>query len=209
MFSVTRDQTIALAGLYQALALTLQVARRGDMTHSCLPATLESVLKIDADHYLDVYGTTQNLTLGLRTLSENVIERNDADTLVRTRHAVDLMLLEGKLHEDAQATRALGDDIRCIATVYDARNTSIHELSQDLGRMYQAHISPLGPKVIIQGNPDYLNLDEYASMIRALLLAAIRAIALWRHAQGKRWSLLTGRPSILKNIEALKKEGLH
>ena len=209
MFSVTRDQTIALAGLYQALALTQQVARDGNMTHSCLPATLESVLKIDTDRYLDVYGVTQNLTLGMQALSENVLNRNSKDTIERARHAVSLMFLESKLHEDAQATHALGDEIRCIATLYDAQHTPIGELTQDLGRMYQAHISPLGPKVIIQGNPSYLNLDEYAGMIRALLLAAIRAIALWRHAQGNRLSLVTGRASILKNIRALQKEGLH
>ena len=209
MLAVTRDQTIALAGLYQALALTQQVARNGDMTNSCLPATLESILKIDSDHYLEVYGTTQNLTLGLRMLHENVESRHDPDAIERTRHAVSLMYLESRLHADTQAAGALGDDIRRIATLYDSQNTPVTELAQDLGKMYQAHISPLGPKVIIKGNPSYLNLDEYAGMIRALLLAAIRAIALWRHAQGKRWALLIARASILTNTEALQKEGLH
>lgn len=209
MFTVTRDQTIALAGLYQALALTQSVARDGNMTDSCLPATLESVLKIDAQDYLDVYGMAQNLRLGLRMLSETAVNRNDASTIERTRHAVSLMHLESQLNADAKATRALGDDIRAIATLYDAQNTPVQELAQDLGRMYQAHISPLGPKVIIKGNPSLLKTDEYASMIRALLLAAIRAIALWRHAQGKRLSLLLGKASMFKHIETLKKEGLH
>ena len=209
MISVTRDQTIALAGLYQALSLTQQVARNGDMTNSCLPATLESILKIDSDHYLEVYGATQSLTLGLRMLHETVENRHDPDAIERTRHAVSLMYLESRLHADTQAAGALGDDIRRIATLYDSQTTPVTELAQDLGRMYQEHISPLGPKVIIKGNPSYLNLDEYAGMIRALLLAAIRAIALWRHAQGKRWSLLIARASILKNIEALQKEVLH
>lgn len=209
MFTVTRDQTIALAGLYQALALTQSVARDGNMTDSCLPATLESVLKLEPQDYLDVYGMAQNLRLGLRMLSETVVNRNDASTIERTRHAVDLMYLESQLQADTKATRALGDDIRAIAMLYDAQNTPIQELAQDLGRMYQAHISPLGPKVIVKGNPSFLGTDEYASMIRALLLAAIRAIALWRQAEGKRWSLLLGRASMLRHTEVLKKEGLH
>lgn len=209
MFTVTRDQTIALAGLYQALALTQSVARDGDMSDSCLPATLESVLKIDTQDYLDVYGMAQNLRLGLRMLSETAVNRNDASTIERTRHAVSLMHLESQLQADTKATSALGDDIRAIATLYDAQNTPVQELARDLGRMYQAHISPLGPKVIVKGNPDFLSADEYASMIRALLLAAIRAIALWRHAQGKRWSLLLGRASMLKHIKTLRKAGLH
>ena len=156
MFTVTRDQTIALAGLYQALALTQSVARDGNMTDSCLPATLESVLKLEPQDYLDVYGLAQNLRLGLRMLSETSVNRNDASTIERTRHAVSLMHLESQLNADAKATRALGDDIRAIATLYDAQNTPVQELAQDLGRMYQAHISPLGPKVIIKGNPSFL-----------------------------------------------------
>ena len=207
MFTVTLDQTIALAGLYQALALTQQIARDGDTTSSCLPATLESILKIDADSFVDAYGMTKNLTLGLHTLSETMENRHDPDVIERTRHAVSLMYLESRLYADTQVTRSLGDDIRCIASLYDSECTPIPELAQDLGRMYQTHISPLGPKVIIEGNPSYLKIEHYASMIRALLLAGIRAIVLWRQAQGNRWSLLVGRGSILRNIDALNKGG--
>ncbi|MCY4420032.1 MAG: DUF489 family protein, partial [Gammaproteobacteria bacterium] len=154
-------------------------------------------------------GKHKTCSLVWRVLKEMAEARHARDATERPRHAVSLMYLESRLHADTQAAGALGDDIRRIATLYDSQNTPVTELAQDLGKMYQVHISPLGPKVIIKGNPSYLNLDEYAGMIRALLLAAIRAIALWRHAQGKRWSLLIARASILKNIEALQKEGLH
>ena len=204
MFEVTINQTIALAGLYQALALIQQVAWQGDSTHSCLPASLESILKIDTDDFMDVYGVTGNLQLGLHALQETLEKRRDPHVIERTRHAVSLMYLESKLQTSAQAVTLLRDDIRRITALHTSRDEPITELAQDLGRLYQAHISPLGPKIIIEGNPGYLKMEQCAGMVRALLLAGIRAIVLWHQAQGKRWALLFGRASILRNIAALK-----
>ena len=45
MFNVTTDQTIALAGLYQALALVQQLAWQGSSDDPCLAPSLASVLK--------------------------------------------------------------------------------------------------------------------------------------------------------------------
>ncbi len=204
MFKVTINQTIALAGLYQALTLIQQVAWQGNSTHSCLPASLESILKIDMDDFMDAYGVTDNLQLGLHSLQETLEKRRDPQVIKRTRHAVSLMYLESKLQTSPQAVASLRDDIQRITALHASRDTPITELAQDLGRLYQTHISPLGPRIIIEGNPGYLRMEQYAGMIRALLLAGIRAIVLWRQAHGKRWALLFGQASILRNITILK-----
>ena len=204
MFEVTINQTIALAGLYQALALIQQVAWQGDSTHSCLPASLASVLKIDTDDFMDVYGVPRDLQLGLQALQETLQKRHDPLVIERTRHAVSLMYLEGRLQVSSQAATELGNDIQHLAALHATRDDSVAELAQDLARLYQAHISPMGPKIIIEGDPSHLKTEHCASMIRALLLAGIRAVVLWRQARGKRWALLLGRSSILRNIATLK-----
>ncbi len=204
MFKITTNQTIALAGLYQSLALVQQIAWQGDATHSCLIPTIESILKLNIDDFTDAYGSINNLKLGLHALKETLEKRNDQRVIERTRYAINLMYLENKLHENTRIMSALGSQIERINLQYESVEESLTDIAQDLGSLYREHISPLGPKIIVEGSPSYLKMEQHASMIRALLLAGIRAIVLWRQAQGKRWALLFGRYSILKNITALE-----
>lgn len=204
MFKITTNQTIALAGLYQSLGLVQQVAWYGDDTHSCLIPTIESILKIDTENYIDAYGSTNNLSLGFRSLKETLEKRSEQRVIERTHYAINLMYLENKLQTNPRTMSSIGGEIERIKMQNNTVEDSLEEYTQELSRLYREYISPLGPKIIIQGNPAYLKVDQYASLIRTLLLAGIRAIVLWRQAQGKRWSLLLGRNSILKNITALE-----
>jgi len=204
MFTITTNQTIALAGLYQSLALVQDIAWHGDDTHSCLLPTIESILKIDTENYVDAYGSISNLSLGFRSLKETLEKRNEKRVIERTHYAISLMYLENKLQTKPRSMSSLGGEIERIKTQNNGIKESLGVYPQELSRLYREHISPLGPKIIVQGNPAYLKVDQHASLIRALLLAGIRAIVLWRQAQGKRWALLLGRSSILKNITALE-----
>lgn len=205
MFKITTNQTIALAGLYQSLALLQQVAWQGESTHSCLAPTLESILKVDIDNFVDAYGSISNLYLGLNALKETLEKRHDQRVIERTRYAINLMYLENKLQTNSRTMSSLASQIERINTLYTFDDDeSLSEIARDLGELYRDYISPLGPKIIVEGSPTYLKMEQHANMIRALLLAGLRAIVLWRQAQGKRWTLLFGRNSILKNITALE-----
>lgn len=204
MFKITPDQTIALAGLYQSLALVQQLAWHGDSTHSCLIPTIESILKLDVDSYIEIYGSINNISLGLRSLKEILEKRSEQRIIERTHYAINLMYLENKLQADSRSMSSLGGEIERIKIQKTFAEETLPEYATELSRLYREYISPLGPKVIIQGDPKYLKVDQNACLIRALLLAGIRAMVLWRQAQGKRWSLLLGRNSILKNITALE-----
>ena len=206
MFSVTKDQTIALAGLYQSLALVQNIAWDGDSSHSCMLPTIESVLKLDIGQFIDAYGSIDNLQLGLQTLRDALQKRNETRAIERTRYAINLMYLSSKLDENPKATTSLGSNIERINNQYSSSAGSLDDIMKDLGEVYREHISPLGPKIIIEGDPVYLRTGDNAAKIRALLLAGIRAIVLWKQANGKRWTLLLARPSLLKNIAALQDE---
>lgn len=207
MFNVTTDQTIALAGLYQALALVQQLAWQGSSSDPCLAPSLASVLKIDTEKFIDTYELPHNLQLGLQTLRETLENRKDPRSIERNRHAISLIYLESRLQTDAQTVTALRNDIEHVTALHASRDESLTALAHDLARLYQTHISPLGPKIIIEGDPEYLKLENCADMIRALLLAGIRAVVLWRQARGKRLALLFGRSSILSNIAILRQDG--
>ncbi len=200
MFTVTKDQTLALIGLYQSLALVQNIAWEGNSQHSCMVPTVESILKLNPDQFIEVYGSTENLRLGIQTLKTALQNKSEKHAVERTRYAINLMYLASKLEENKQAFSSLGSQIERISNQYESVADSFEDITQDLGGLYREHVSPLGPKVIIEGDPVYLKMDQNASKIRALLLAGIRSIILWKQANGKRWTLLLGRRSLLDNI---------
>ena len=204
MFTISKDQTIALAGLYQSLALVQNIAWEGDANHSCMVPTIESILKLDSDQYIDVYGSTNNLQLGIQTLKTALQNKSEKHALERTRYAINLMYLASKFAVNPNAVSSLSNQLERISNQYDSVAESLDEITQELGGLYREHISPLGPKVIIEGDPVYLKMGQNASIIRALLLAGLRAVILWKQANGKRWTLLLGRKSLLNNILALE-----
>ena len=204
VFTISKDQTIALAGLYQSLALVQNIAWEGNTNHSCMVPTIESILKLDANEYIDVYGSIENLQLGIQTLKTALQNKSEKHAVERTRYAINLMYLASKFAVNPKAVSSLGSQIERISNQYDSIDDSFDDITEDLGRLYREHISPLGPKVIIEGDPEYLKMGQNASKIRALLLAGIRAVVLWKQADGKRWTLLLGRKSLMANILALE-----
>jgi len=204
VFNISKDQTIALTGLYQSLALVQNIAWEGNTDHSCMIPTIESILKINPDQFIEVYGSANNLQLGIQTLKSALQNKSEKHAVERTRYAINLMYLASKFAVNPNAVSSLGNQIERISNQYESVAESFDEITQDLGELYREHISPLGPKVIIEGDPVYLKTGQNASKIRALLLAGIRAIVLWKQAGGQRWTLLLGRKSLMDNILALE-----
>jgi high frequency lysogenization protein len=62
-----------------------------------------------------------------------------------------------------------------------------------LGELYSRELSPIGPRVLVQGNPVYLGQPELVGEVRATLLAAVRAAVLWRQVGGSYWDFLLQR----------------
>ena len=56
--------------------------------------------------------------------------------------------------------------------------------------IYTQTISTLKPRVLIQGDPECLQIPQNVNRIRSLLLAGIRAAMLWYQMGGSRWRLL-------------------
>jgi len=69
--------------------------------------------------------------------------------------------------------------------------------------LYAAQISPLGPKVLVQGNPVYLAQPQVVSEVRATLLAALRAAVLWRQVGGSYWDFLFSRRKMVEAAREL------
>jgi high frequency lysogenization protein len=62
-----------------------------------------------------------------------------------------------------------------------------------LAELYASTLSRLQPRIMVEGNPAFLQQSAQVDRIRALLMAAVRAAVLWRQLGGNQWSLMFRR----------------
>ncbi len=74
-----------------------------------------------------------------------------------------------------------------------------------LAEIYTSTVSTLTPRIMVQGEPGILQATESRDMIRALLLAGMRAAVLWRQCGGSRIRLIFKRKAMLAHTNALLK----
>jgi high frequency lysogenization protein len=185
-------RVIALAGLFQALALVRAIAQRGSCDVTIARHSLASVLRIDADSPAAVYAGADNVRLGLETLVSQLDIAGKRD-LALTRMAVQVLRLERTLmrhHKTLAALRGGIDGMRALIPQIEAGNV---DPSGRLAELYAQTLSRLQPRIMVEGNPAFLQQSAQVDRIRALLMAAVRAAVLWRQLGGNQWSLIFRR----------------
>lgn len=200
------ERTLALAGLFQAAQLVQHVARRGQAADSDIETSLGSLFHIDAPTTDAIFGGTQRLATGLRTLTTRLGSRGSTEDLEVTRYVIALLHLERKLIRHGTMLETLRIGIERIGNQADYFSVSHSNVVAALGELYQATISTLQPRVMVAGEPSYLADAARANLIRALLLSGIRAAVLWRQLGGSRLQLLIGRARVLETAQELLKQ---
>ena len=191
------DQTLALAGVFQAATLVSQVAHQGRCADSSLETSLRSLFVTNPDSTLEVYGDQlMNLREGLDALAKilsNQTRQQDMDIL---RYSLNLIQLESSLNRKRDMLEVIGERID------QARHTAHHfgyvhgNLIRNLASVYQDTISTFRLRIQVTGDPAILQREENAARVRALLLAGIRSAVLWRQTGGRRWQLLIRRRKV-------------
>lgn len=195
-----RSRVLALAGMLQALKLVRQIADTGHADATSERNILDSVFRIDAASAEEVYGNALSLRGGLMLLRDYFTDRSGDQALPKLGMSV-LQIERRFVADDALAQEVL-DGIRTLEAMAD-RQGSIHpDVISGLGQLYADTISHLRPKVIVQGNPHYLQQPEVVAEIRALLLAALRSAVLWRQMGGTLWDFPLRKRAMIAAIEA-------
>ena len=185
------ERVIALAGLFQAVSLVRAIAVRGGVDRFAIQPSLDSIFKIDADSPVDVFGGLGNLRQGLETLVAQLDD--DKRDLITTRLAISVMRGEGKLSLRSSMFSKLRAGIETIARQAQGIDVTNSLVTARLAQLYVETISTLQPRIVVEGNPQFLRQDAQVALIRSLLLAAIRAAVLWRQLGGSQWRLLFRR----------------
>jgi high frequency lysogenization protein len=196
-----QDRVIALAGLHQAAHCVLRIANRGSVDIEQMEPCIHSLFQIDAEDVASVFGPPGAVATGARQVIAQLTGQPERN-IEMTRYVITLLKLERTLAGRADMLSAIRDGIEAAA---EARGDSPLLDADVLGRLagiYSATISKLEPRIIVRGNPLYLQNEENQARIRSLLLAGIRAAILWRQCGGRRLQILLGRRKLLESVRA-------
>lgn len=198
------DQTLALAGIFQAANLVQQIANNGHCSETSMETCLRSLFATDPASTLDVYGgELTDIREGLVTLSTVLGEQKKQQDIEVLRYVLNLVHLESRLRRHSDMLEVIGSRIE------QARHTASHfgyvhpNLISNLASVYTDTISTFRLRIQVSGNPSLLQRDENAAKVRALLLAGIRSAVLWRQSGGRRWQLVLARRKVIHHAKEL------
>lgn len=197
-----RDRTLAIAGVFQAAHLVHELAHHGRCDSESARHSTDSLFEFDPETVEAVYGGLEGVETGLRVLLAQLEEPAQRNLEV-TRYVIALIHHGNKLLQDRQRFEALGHDLEELAEKSSLFGTEGFSRNAQLAHLYQQYISPVEPKIMVRGEPMYLQNPQIAEQIRGLLLAGIRAAVMWRQCHGRRWHLLIRRRRTAEIIREL------
>ena len=196
------DQTLALAGVYQAAALVKQNENTGNANSAQVESSLETLFRFDASSVEEVFGNVAGVIHGVTILHKHLSDKAGRDIEI-TRYVLSLLMLERTLSGNSGMLEEISKRLKLIESQFDFFSLNHENTYAKLGQLYKDTISTLGPKIMVSGEQPYLSSERNASKVRALLLAGTRSAVLWRQCGGARWQLIFGRKAYLDECEKI------
>jgi len=198
-----KERTMALAGIFQATELVRQAANHGTWSGYAADTCLDSLLAIEADTVDEIYGNANRLRLGAETLVS--VLQGDRRHVESLGYAVSIMQLENNFRKKVEMQSRIGMELQSVATIDG--DLELHEIkdlqAEKIAALYTKTISTLSPRIVINGRPQYLQVDRTVNWIRTLLFAGLRSAVLWRQMGGGRFNLMFGRKKMLEQAQTL------
>lgn len=197
------EQVLALAAVFQAAQLVHNIASSGRYDEDDLRLCLKGILNTDPDSVQDVFGPPDTLRTGLQALVNQLGTMANQRQVEIARYVIALLHLQGKLNKNPAMLEQIANGIERVhaqMTHYDLTHTNV---LANLAGIYSDTISTLTPKIMVNGEQQYLSNPDNVSRIRALLLAGIRAGVLWRQLGGRRWQILFKRKRLIDTAQQL------
>jgi len=195
------DRVLALAGMLQSIRVVQQMADNGQAETRPLAVAIDSLFRFDAESTEAIFGSAADLQPGLRRLVAQ-LDGNGRDPN-QTRIAMSLMALERQFMAHPDTVQAVHAGLQDLAAQWQADGPTHPAVLARMGELYAQHISPLGPKVLVQGNPVYLSQPTVVGEVRASLLAALRSAVLWRQLGGSYWDFIWSRRAMVQAAQRL------
>ena len=193
-----KEQTLAFAGVLQAGELVRQIAAGGQCSQQSARHSIDSLFATDPESTEAVFGGLNGIRLGLTMANEMATQASD-DSRQAMGYASGLLRLATLLRKDKQRQDAMERSLGLVEPAWQNAGDSLDpSVIAQLADIYKNEISTLPLRIQVHGDPTYLKQDEKVSLIRALLLAGIRAGFLWFQLGGRPWRLLFQRGKMFR-----------
>jgi len=193
-------QTLALASIFQTTALVHQLASTGQCDSHSNKASLNSIVS-QSDDIDEIFSSPEDLRVGFESL-KTLLEKKPISMQNIMLYSTALINLEKKLMKKPQLLTQISTEIDHInkQDFFDIHHSnSIARLAE----LYKNTLGSLNPTIMVRGEQIYLTNKHTANHIRALLLAGIRAVSLWKSQGGKTWHLLLNKKKTLRYVHSL------
>ncbi len=196
------NQTIALAGIAQAAALVQQLATTGKADVNALEVSIGSLLKLDSRSVINVFDDLTGIEVGLKQLQQQVTGYNIKNR-EQARYAASLVFLERQLVKQPDMLKIIKQGIERVQLQTQHFELTHENILANLGDIYSNSLSNIKPRIMVNGDSQFLERPLIVNKIRALLLAGVRSALLWRQCGGTRWKFIFYRGKLQTEVKFL------
>lgn len=191
------ENILALASIMQTTKLVNDLAVSGQCDAKSCDISIESLTK-SGNKVSEIYSEKDDLCVGITALKE-MLKKTSANKNILL-YALSLMKLEKALMKEQKMLDIIAKNINEI------KNTNYIDINHEnsiakLATTYKNSAGKLQPKIMINGKPENLKNHNVANHIRALLLAGIRSVSLWRSSKGSVIQLIFNKKKIISQLE--------
>lgn len=196
-------RTIALAGVFRSAFLVKELSTQGTIKESILRDCVDSIFCTSPNTPLDVFGSIKQVSSGLNGLINQFGNDSSNRDMDIARYVVSILFLERRLANNPDVLETLSSGIE-LATRQAEHFSPTHEnVIANLADVYGKTISELGPRIMVNGEEQYLSNPTTANQVRTLLLSGIRSAVLWQQMGARRWHILFQRNRYVKEAKNL------
>lgn len=200
------QQAIALAGVVQAARLVDQLSKTGSYPLEFLEPSIHSLFEFDPAQVEDIFGGVAGVKLGLHNLASLLASRQAEEHGDLVRYLFNLLYLERKFSADPGMMSVVRSRLEHASFRAEHFAGHVNDVCHSVSGIYQDTLSKLKFRIKVTGSAQHLQDSKNADIIRALLLAGIRAAFLWRQLGGRRWKLLFQRKALLRSAQDLSRD---
>jgi high frequency lysogenization protein len=214
-----RDRTLALCGIFQATRMVQQIATTGMHEQGAFEASIKSIFTLDSTTPEAAYENIANVSYGAHVLLNQLGEKKPENAEARkkdievTKYVIGVLVLERKLMKRGDLLDIITTGVEKSTAQLDHFTITHENVIANLADVYTNTISTLNPRIMVNGEQNFVSNPSNTNKIRSLLLAAIRSAVLWRQCGGTRWQMLFNRKAILaetqKIIDEMSSRTLH
>jgi high frequency lysogenization protein len=114
-----------------------------------------------------------------------------------------MLKIASRLKHDQKLAARIQTGLQSIESQAADFEMSRASIGSKIDGLYQDTISTINPRVMVQGEQNYLTNSTNAGRIRVLLLAGIRAAVLWHQLGGSKWKLMISRNKYVRSANRI------